>query len=142
MPRRFTLAEATSLIPRVKRLLEDAIALQADCEEAERAIRSSVERIMFMGGVTVDPESARRTKVRLTSNATRLKEIVEELEDIGCLVKDLETGLIDCPTAYRGAEVCLCWKLGEMDISFWHRADEGFAGRKPIDRDFRDHHGE
>ena len=30
-------------------------------------------------------------------------------------------------------EVYLCWRLGEERIRFWHRQDEGFAGRKPID---------
>ncbi|HXP70259.1 MAG TPA: DUF2203 family protein, partial [Candidatus Dormibacteraeota bacterium] len=29
--------------------------------------------------------------------------------------------------------VYLCWKLGEDRIRFYHRQDEGFAGRKPID---------
>ena len=32
------------------------------------------------------------------------------------------------------------WKLGEPDIEFWHGVDEGFRGRKPIDKDFLDHH--
>jgi hypothetical protein len=27
----------------------------------------------------------------------------------------------------------LCWRLGEDRIRFWHRQDEGFAGRKPLD---------
>jgi hypothetical protein len=29
--------------------------------------------------------------------------------------------------------VHLCWKLGEDRIRFYHRQDEGFTGRKPID---------
>jgi hypothetical protein len=28
--------------------------------------------------------------------------------------------------------VLLCWKLGEDEILYWHGADEGFAGRKPL----------
>jgi hypothetical protein len=55
-------------------------------------------------------------------------------------VKDLDTGLVDFPTMYRGVEVCLCWKLGEGAIGYWHGVDEGFRGRKPIDQDFRDQH--
>jgi hypothetical protein len=26
----------------------------------------------------------------------------------------------------------LCWKVGEKEVKFWHRKDEGFAGRKPL----------
>ncbi len=37
-------------------------------------------------------------------------------------------------------EVYLCWRVGEPNIAFWHGVDEGFAGRKPIDHDFLEHH--
>jgi hypothetical protein len=65
---------------------------------------------------------------------------VEEVQEMGCLVKDLDMGLVDFPTTFRGEEVYLCWKLGEEEIAFWHGVDEGFRGRKAIDRDFRAHH--
>jgi hypothetical protein len=55
-------------------------------------------------------------------------------------VKDLDIGLVDFPTVFRGVEVCLCWKLGEPRIGYWHGAEEGFRGRKPIDQDFLAHH--
>ena len=56
------------------------------------------------------------------------------------LVKDLDSGLIDFPTLFRGDEVYLCWKLGESGIGFWHKIEDGFPGRKPIDQDFKDNH--
>jgi hypothetical protein len=37
---------------------------------------------------------------------------------------------------YQGRDVCLCWKLGEDAIRFWHGAEEGFRGRKRIDDEF------
>ena len=40
----------------------------------------------------------------------------------------------------RGEEVCLCWRLGEVRIEFWHGVDEGFRGRKPIDEEFLANH--
>ena len=49
MPRRFTVAEAQSLIPQVSRLLRDAVAQKAEYAEAQRAIQASMERIMAMG---------------------------------------------------------------------------------------------
>jgi hypothetical protein len=33
----------------------------------------------------------------------------------------------------KDEEVYLCWRLGEDRIRFYHRQDEGFSGRKPID---------
>ncbi len=28
--------------------------------------------------------------------------------------------------------MCLCWKLDEKDVAFWHETDAGFAGRQKI----------
>jgi len=46
------------------------------------------------------------------------------------VIKDLDVGLIDFPTLFRGKEVYLCWRMGESGIRHWHGVDEGFAGRK------------
>jgi hypothetical protein len=139
MPKRFTLTQAQSLIPRVDRLLREAIALKSGFVQSERALGSFRERIMLMGGMTVDRDQLLQAKNRRESDAERLRNAVGQLQDLGCLVKDLDTGLVDFPTLFRGQEVYLCWKLGEPSIEFWHGVDEGFRGRKAIDRDFRDH---
>ncbi len=140
MPRRFTLAEAQSLVPQVSALLRQGLALKAEHAAAERAIHSSMERIMVMGGMIVDRETAREARSRLESATTKLRDAVERVQELGCVVKDLEIGLVDFPTLLRGTEVYLCWKMGEPAIEFWHGTDEGFAGRKPIDEDFIRHH--
>ena len=56
------------------------------------------------------------------------------------VVKDLDVGLVDFPTFYRGEEVYLCWRMDESDIDHWHGVHEGFAGRKEIDRHFVENH--
>jgi hypothetical protein len=66
----------------------------------------------------------------LTDHLTGLKE---EVEQIGCELKDFRVGLIDFPALLDGREVCLCWQLGEDDITYWHETTDGFAGRRPID---------
>ena len=140
MPKRFTLPEAQLLIPEVSRRLREAVALKAEFEEAEASLRSSLERIMAMGGVTVDRERVGQVKARRESAAGRLPKAIERIQQMGCVVKDLDVGLVDFPTFFRGVEVYLCWRLGETAIQFWHGVDEGFAKRKAIDQDFRDHH--
>ena len=140
MAKRFSHAEAQSLIPQVDRLLRDALALKSEYEDAERAIQAFSERIMLMGGIIVDRERALAAKNRRESAAGRLRAVIEEVQEIGCVIKDLDTGLVDFPTLFRGTEVYLCWKLGETAIGFWHGVDEGFRGRKAIDQDFLDHH--
>ncbi len=140
MPKRFTLPEAQGLIPEVSRRLSEAVALKAEYDKAEKELRSSTERIMAMGGVTVDRDSIRQAKARRDSAAARLPKAIERIQQTGCVVKDLDTGLVDFPTLFQGVEVYLCWKLGEPAIGFWHGVDEGFAGRKAIDNVFRENH--
>ena len=140
MPKRFTLAEAESLIPEVEKLLRKAIADKQEYEEAERAIQEFSERIMLMGGLTVDRQVAVDARNRRESAAEALRSAIEGVQEFGCVVKDLDIGLIDFPTLFHGVEVYLCWKLDEPAIAFWHGVDEGFRGRKAIDQDFLDHH--
>ena len=140
MAKRFTLAEAQSLIPEVSRLLRDAVSLKGEYQDAEQAIQTWMQRITMMGGVTVDRNQAIDTRKRRDTSAVSLRSAIEQVQAIGCVVKDLDIGLVDFPTEFRGEEVYLCWKLGEPKIEFWHGVEEGFRGRKAIDQDFRDHH--
>lgn len=140
MAKRFTLVEAQSLIPEVSRLLTDAVSLKGEYQEAEQAIQTWNQHVAMMGGVMVDRSRAIDTRKKRDRSAAGLRTAIEQVQAIGCVVKDLDIGLIDFPTLFRGEEVYLCWKLGEADIEFWHGVEEGFRGRKPIDQDFRDHH--
>jgi hypothetical protein len=51
---------------------------------------------------------------------------------MGCLLRDIDLGIVDFPSIHDGKEVYLCWKLGEESVGFWHEVDAGFAARKPI----------
>jgi hypothetical protein len=140
MAQLFTLLQAEQLLPAVETAIREAISLRSDYEQAESGLQQSVERITMLGGAFVDRDQAQTLKNRRQSSAMRLKESIEKIQSYGCVVKDLDVGLIDFPTLYRGEEVYLCWKLGESGIQYWHGIDEGFRGRKKIDRDFLDNH--
>ena len=57
---------------------------------------------------------------------------LEKLEETGCILKDLEEGLVDFYCKFEGRDIFLCWKLGENKIKAWHEIDEGFAGRQRV----------
>jgi len=140
MPRFFTLAQAEQALPEVETAIRDAIALKAAYQTAEQAWQSFSQRVTMLGGVVVDHSTLTEQMGDRKSLALRLKGAIENIQELGCLIKDLDIGLIDFPTLLNGEEVYLCWKLGERGISFWHGIQEGFRGRKPIDREFLDHH--
>ncbi len=65
---------------------------------------------------------------------TKLEDFVDELSEIGCELKDYQTGLIDFVGRHEGRDVYLCWKLGEERITHWHEVDTGFAGRQSVSK--------
>src|SRR6266851_10341975 len=141
MSRRFTLEEAEGLLPEIEKSMREAIASKAEFEQAEIALQAVNQRVIMLGGVLVDRAAVYQNKLRRDQSAERLKATMQKFQELGCVIKDLDVGLVDFPTLFRGDEVYLCWKLGEEGISFWHGTQEGFAGRKPIDAEFRAHHG-
>ena len=140
MPRFFTLEQAEKLLPDVETAILEAISLKADYERTESEWQSVAQRVAVMGGVRVDRAQAMEQKKRREGAARTLQQAVERVHEFGCLVKDLDIGLIDFPTLFQGEEVYLCWKLGEQGIRFWHGVAEGFRGRKPIDSGFLERH--
>ena len=140
MPRYFTLAEARAALPVVGRSIREAVQAKAHYMEAEKAIQDLVQRILMMGGINVDTVAAEAWKAQYDSNAQTLKNSMERIEDLGVLVKDLDIGLVDFPTRFRDEEVYLCWRMDENDIDHWHGVNEGFNGRRPIDKHFVDNH--
>lgn len=136
MPRYFTLAEAREHLPSVGRAIRDGMDAKKVLDQAEKDHQATVERIMYSGGMAVNHDAAVQVQAKREACAAKLKQLFETFEKLGCLIKDLDIGLIDFPALYRGKEVYLCWRVGEADIGYWHPVDEGFAGRRPIDGEF------
>lgn len=128
------------MLPDVDRALRDALFHKAEYQAAEEMLNATMQGIRMAGGSRVNPGPILATRARRDASAGALREIFEKIEQMGVLIKDLDIGLIDFLTRYQGREVCLCWKLGEERIRFWHGTDEGFAGRKAIDDEFLENH--
>ena len=142
MPRYFTLEEARRLLPYAGRTIREAMQAKGRAEESEQWLRNLSQRILMQGGMAVDTALVESWKSQYQSSSEALKKSMDGLDDAGILVKDLDVGLVDFPTIYRGQEVYICWRMDEPDITHWHGTNEGFAGRKEIDPDFvRNHRG-
>jgi hypothetical protein len=140
MPRYFTRDEAEHVLPQVEQLLREALYLKQQYVEADEALKTKTREITMSGGMAVDSQAMLLVQRRRDSAAERLPAVMEGIQEHGCVVKDLDTGLLDFPTLYEGREVYLCWRLGEPRIGFWHAVEEGFRGRKPIDAAFLGKH--
>jgi hypothetical protein len=132
-PRLFTLTEAERTRREVEPVLIEAIDLRRKLAPLDEELTALAARIQWSGGLAVDYEPAARKRFDRERLADSLKSALETIQATGCLVKDLDSGLLDFPAIVNNQEVYLCWRLGEERIRFYHRQDEGFAGRKPLD---------
>jgi hypothetical protein len=78
------------------------------------------------------PEDVRREHGMFCALVESLKEHVADIQGQGCVVKDLEEGLVDWLALHEGREVWLCWKYGEREVGYFHELTAGFTGRRPI----------
>ncbi len=128
--RYFRVSEAASLLPRLtemlqalRRLRDQAILKKTEMDLLWRRLSNGEPVLGTLG----------EGQKELDDLTTRLVAAAREIEAAGCILRDVESGLIDFPCRARGGgTVFLCWRLGEPAIAFWHGADEGFAGRKLI----------
>lgn len=126
--RLFTVHEANELLPELRRLVEQILdnirRLKSVSEAVIRREQLDPDAPDLMKQLQRDPEV-----VRLIG---QVQGWVEEINSHGCVCKGVEQGLIDFPCMLGSEVVFLCWQLGEPTVAFWHRLEDGFAGRKPL----------
>jgi hypothetical protein len=114
LPIFFTPSRANEVLPEVRGIVEQVIAIKKEAD----AVKDDDE---------------------MTDAMERMEKEIKKLEELGCLLKDMSSGLVDFPAVRLGTRVWLCWKLTEERVAYWHTRDEGFAGRKPVvEREFYD----
>jgi hypothetical protein len=69
---------------------------------------------------------------RLDPSIDVLRALLDHLESLGIVVRDLDEGLVDFPTVRGGERAWLCWKLSDADLGYWHTTRDGFASRQPL----------
>jgi len=124
----FRLEEANAFVPRLQILMErlqrGALRLHEEMSDLARA--TSIELS------ALSPEELLRQRPAARVLVEELDAIVHEIEESGAHLKDVQLGLVDFPAERDGEIVYLCWQFGESEVAFWHRIDDGFAGRQPL----------
>ena len=128
----FSLTEAERARRELEPVLIEAMENRRRVADLDETLSGIANRILMMGGITVDYEGVARLRSEHNQLIKQINEALDRIQSTGCVVKDLDTGLLDFPSILRNEEVYLCWRLGEDRIRFYHRQDEGFSGRKPI----------
>jgi hypothetical protein len=130
----FTPEEANEALEHVRPLVERMVEARAALTRAQREQAELVGRIASNGG-GLSPPDVSGVAEEVERASRELVSVVDEIQSLGVLVKDLDRGLVDFPCVHRDREVLLCWELGEAEVAWWHGVGEGFAGRRPLPLD-------
>ena len=133
MPEYFTRAEAEALLPRIKPLLHEIQRLRQEQLAHDEAL--AADRAKVLGNGHLPPEQLREHQRESLSAERQIARLARALDELGVIVKDLDTGLVDFPGLRDGRPIYLCWRLGEPHIAWWHEIEAGFAGRLPLDEE-------
>jgi len=124
----FRVEEANAIIPRLQILMErlqrGALRLQEEMHSLARDTGTEPSKL------STDELIRRRPAARAL--VEELDATVGEIQECGAHLKDIRLGLIDFPAERDGEVIYLCWQFGEPEVAFWHRVEEGFAGRQPL----------
>ncbi len=129
----FSLTEAERLRVQLEPVLIEAMETNRKLSGYDEQLGLLAERIQRSGGLQVPYERVAKQRIERNRLHEAVEAALERIQATGCVVKDLDIGLLDFPARIDNQDVYLCWKLGEDRIRFYHRQDEGFAGRKPLD---------
>lgn len=131
----FSRHEAEQLLPMIEEFLKVAQEHKQAVDAAQVELTKAASRIMVLGGSYPPYSDLVKKKAERDQASERIVETISKIQETGCLVKDIDEGLIDFPSIIEGQEALLCWKQGEVRIEYWHGLEDGFAGRKRLDGD-------
>lgn len=123
----YTLDEARLLLPQIRgTLLQLAIERRradASHDELHRRLRHETNG---------DPAEQARLEATTEELRARVRDLLDHLESLGVVLRDLDAGLVDIPTVRDGEPAWLCWRLADPELGYWHTTREGFSTRRPL----------
>lgn len=131
----YTVESANRALPLVRNIIRDVLSQWQVVSELERRLAPLCHGARPDGSANPYSEELACQRRELEAEQERFRAYLCELDRLGIELKSVETGLCDFPSLRDGREVCLCWKLGEPAVEFWHEVDTGFAGRRPVTPD-------
>lgn len=134
-PKFFTIEEADRLIgffesvlERIKRNKQVFLWLQE-----EIAILTLIVECGSSRG-NPDAKALEEKRKKYDFLAEEIKKDISAIIDTGCILRDVDRGLIDFYSIMDETVVFLCWQQGEDSVMYWHAIQAGFKGRQPLVR--------
>ena len=124
MTKFFSVEEANTLLQEIEPLVGQLLERRAQVIEARSSSKELLKtNVSDFGGPLPS---------RMAGDFIAMERLMKRIRSHGCLIKDINSGLVDFLSIRNGREVYLCWKYGEPRVEYFHELHSGFAGRQPI----------
>lgn len=133
-PKYFTVSEANACIPELEKILRQLQGLLEDIEEKLWKLREAKEQAR-RSGETINAGTFMQPEAELDFLKLVAQGQIQRIKEMGAVLQDIHTGLVDFPAKAGEKEVMLCWRLGEPEVKYYHGMGDGFVNRKPLKHD-------
>ena len=130
----FSVEEANQLIGELRPALEKLVQTKRELDAGLRGMAALTLAVQGAAPTNPDELELRRLAARQAELTAQLTQGVRSIQRRGCIVKDLDRGLLDFYTVSGDRLIFLCWQLGETEVAHWHTLEGGFSGRQPLNR--------
>jgi hypothetical protein len=127
----FTIEEANELLPRLEHELKQLLVAQEQASAAAQELGGLGQAMDVLKRRAVVPGKA-KTAEQLVAATHSIIAGVERINALGCLIKDLDLGIIDFPGEHQGVRVNLCWQFGEPQVLHYHGPEEEDEERRQL----------
>ena len=130
----FSLEAANQVASELRPVLERLGQVKREFDRVERELE--IHSLATSGASAGNPDTValQQLQRRRSELGEELAKGVQSIHRRGCLLKDLDKGLVDFYALSGDRLIFLCWQLGEPEVAHWHTLEGGFAGRQPLDR--------
>ena len=128
----FTIRTANKTLPLVSRIVDDIVALSKQVSET----RDRLEYLAEGRPDSQDDVYSKELKAIEESTDEKsemLDQYLQELLSLSVIPTSASQGYVDFLAQRNGEQVCLCWRQGEDEVMFWHRAGENCSSRQLVD---------
>ena len=130
--RLFTYEEANSLVPWLQRTFDRVNSILERLETSRERLAGIQRQQQRLNGTFQQHDEIRDMQNELDEMGREVQGVVDEIAELGIIIRDVSQGLVDFPHIRDGREIYLCWIGGEESIGFWHETDRGFIHRQPL----------
>jgi len=129
----FSVEEANQLLDEIRPRMQRLVKAKRHFDELQA--RVDLLKVITEGAAEGNSDLRELTEARKRQRAyaEMISQGVQAVHRRGCLIKDLDRGLVDFYALSGDQLVFLCWQVSETEVMHWYMLEGGFTSRRLFD---------